>query len=221
MLRGAAVDIKYRPPRRAPVGGKWTEEEDRRLREIVETFGAKNWKRLAMLLGSVRSDVQCLHRWNKVLRPGLSKGPWTAEEDRVVREMVLRHGAGNIKWSVIAAQLPGRWLELPPRERPFALLVPSGAPLALPTKSGSAHKWDLTDVFESSPALWEEAEALGLLYAPGPVDSGVPLWCPCPLLAEHLPEIDRNSEVSIALLHRTPEGRHTSSCHRFGQRTLC
>ncbi len=78
MLRGAAVDIKYRPPRRAPVGGKWTEEEDRRLREIVETFGAKNWKRLAMLLGTVRSDVQCLHRWNKVLRPGLSKGPWAA-----------------------------------------------------------------------------------------------------------------------------------------------
>ena len=48
------------------------------MREIVETFGAKNWKRLAMLLGTVRSDVQCLHRWNKVLRPGLSKGPWAA-----------------------------------------------------------------------------------------------------------------------------------------------
>ncbi|EGB08368.1 hypothetical protein AURANDRAFT_7821, partial [Aureococcus anophagefferens] len=87
---------------------KWTEEEDNRLREIVETFGAKNWKRLAMLLGNVRSDVQCLHRWNKVLRPGLSKGPWTADEDKIVKDMVLRHGAGNIKWSVIAAQLPGR-----------------------------------------------------------------------------------------------------------------
>ena len=127
--KGAAVDIKFRPPRKAcgapassararlsfrdtrvrrPVGGKWTEEEDNRLREIVETFGAKNWKRLAMLLGNVRSDVQCLHRWNKVLRPGLSKGPWTADEDKIVKDMVLRHGAGNIKWSVIAAQLPGR-----------------------------------------------------------------------------------------------------------------
>jgi len=99
-VMGAAVDIKFRPPRKAPVGGKWSEEEDARLREIVETFGAKNWKRLAMLLGNVRSDVQCLHRWNKVLRPGLSKGPWTADEDTIVRDMVLRHGAGNIKWSV-------------------------------------------------------------------------------------------------------------------------
>jgi hypothetical protein len=24
--------------------------------------------------------VQCLHRWQKVLRPGLVKGPWTQEE---------------------------------------------------------------------------------------------------------------------------------------------
>ena len=106
-------------------------------------------------------------------------------------EFALRALRGST--SVPAAQLPGRWLELPPRERPFALLVPCGAPLALPTKAGSAHKWDLTDVFESSQALWEEAEALGLLYVPGPADSGVPLWRPCPLLAEHLPEIERRA----------------------------
>jgi len=74
----------------------------------VEKHGAKNWKKLSQILGSVRSDVQCLHRWNKVLRPGLSKGPWTAEEDKTVKEMVLTHGAGNVKWSIIAAQLPGR-----------------------------------------------------------------------------------------------------------------
>ena len=101
-------EIKFRPPRKAPVGGKWTEDEDRRLRDIVERYGAKNWKKLSQILGNVRSDVQCLHRWNKVLRPGLSKGPWTAEEDKIVKDMVLKHGAGNIKWSVIAAQLPGR-----------------------------------------------------------------------------------------------------------------
>ena len=98
--------------------------------------------------------------------------------------------------SVPAAQLPERWLELPPRERPFALLVPEGAPLALPTKSGSTHKWDLTDIFESSPALWEAAEALGLLYAPGPADLGTPLWRPCPLLTENLPEIERRANLS-------------------------
>jgi len=34
--------------------------------------GAKNWKRISIeFLDGRRSDVQCLHRWNKVLEPGL------------------------------------------------------------------------------------------------------------------------------------------------------
>ena len=100
-------DLKPRP-RKPPIGGKWHKEEDDKLRTIVETHGAKNWKKIAELLGTTRTDVQCLHRWNKVLRPGLHKGPWTEEEDRIVREMVMKHGVGNIKWSVIASKLPGR-----------------------------------------------------------------------------------------------------------------
>ena len=95
-------------PRKPPIGGKWLKDEDDKLRMIVETHGAKNWKKIAELLGTTRTDVQCLHRWNKVLRPGLHKGPWTEEEDRIVREMVMKHGVGNIKWSVIASKLPGR-----------------------------------------------------------------------------------------------------------------
>ncbi|KAI2543984.1 MYB isoform 35 [Pan troglodytes] len=29
-----------------------------------------------------RTDVQCQHRWQKVLNPELIKGPWTKEEDQ-------------------------------------------------------------------------------------------------------------------------------------------
>ena len=54
--------------RRASVGGKWTAEEDQSLRDIVIEHGAKNWKKISSLLGRTRTDVQCLHRWNKVLR---------------------------------------------------------------------------------------------------------------------------------------------------------
>lgn len=32
-----------------------------------------------------RTDVQCQHRWQKVLNPELIKGPWTKEEDQRVR----------------------------------------------------------------------------------------------------------------------------------------
>ena len=71
-------------PRKPSIGGKWSDEEDKRLLQIVEENGAKKWKRVAELLGSVRTDIQCLHRWTKVIKPGLNKGPWSAEEDEVV-----------------------------------------------------------------------------------------------------------------------------------------
>ena len=90
--------------RRASMG-KWTEEEDDLLRAAVEDHGGKNWKKIASRLPG-RSDVQCLHRWQKVLKPGLVKGPWTAEEDATVIRLVNVHG--NTKWSFIARQLKGR-----------------------------------------------------------------------------------------------------------------
>lgn len=58
--------------------GKWTAEEDETLRDAVQRHGGRNWKRISDCLEG-RTDVQCLHRWQKVLRPGLIKGPWTKE----------------------------------------------------------------------------------------------------------------------------------------------
>ncbi len=58
--------------------GKWTPREDEILRYAVAKHGGRNWKKIAEYLEG-RSDVQCLHRWQKVLRPGLIKGPWTKE----------------------------------------------------------------------------------------------------------------------------------------------
>lgn len=37
-------------------------------------------------------------RWNKVLRPGLHKGPWTEEEDSIVRECVELSGAQKVRY---------------------------------------------------------------------------------------------------------------------------
>lgn len=63
--------------------GKWTAEEDETLREAVQRHGGRNWKRISDCLEG-RTDVQCLHRWQKVLRPGLIKGPWTKEVKSVI-----------------------------------------------------------------------------------------------------------------------------------------
>lgn len=53
----------------------WTPEEDEKLKQLVEEYGARNWKRIAGFFED-RTDVQCLHRWQKVLNPKLIKGPW-------------------------------------------------------------------------------------------------------------------------------------------------
>ena len=50
--------------------------------------------------------MQCLHRWQKVLKPGLVKGPWTKEEDENVVKLVHKYGVKS--WSLIARQLKGR-----------------------------------------------------------------------------------------------------------------
>jgi myb proto-oncogene protein len=82
-----------------------TYPKDELLKKVVEQYGAKNWKKVASFLKD-RTDVQCLHRWQKVLNPNLVKGPWTKEEDEIVIEMVKRYGPRN--WSAIAQHLPGR-----------------------------------------------------------------------------------------------------------------
>lgn len=112
---------KAKSQKRRASMGKWSEEEDELLRRAVKEFGGKNWKKIAArLLG--RTDVQCLHRWQKVLRPGLVKGPWTTEEDATVVELVKKFGTK--KWSLIARQLNGR-LGKQCRERWYNHLDPS------------------------------------------------------------------------------------------------
>jgi hypothetical protein len=52
-----------------PNRSKWTPNEDDALRKAVGKWGARNWKTIAAYVPG-RTDVQCLHRWQKVLRPG-------------------------------------------------------------------------------------------------------------------------------------------------------
>ncbi|KAK7294985.1 hypothetical protein RJT34_17886 [Clitoria ternatea] len=84
------------PTRRLTKGG-WTEHE------IVKVT-----TKLCITAESVqgRTDVQCLHRWQKVLDPNLIKGHWTKQEDDIIKELIMVKG--EKKWSEIAKHLPGR-----------------------------------------------------------------------------------------------------------------
>ncbi|GAB2275685.1 hypothetical protein Dimus_010439 [Dionaea muscipula] len=92
-------------PTRRSTRGQWTPEEDEILRNAVQRFKGKNWKKIAECFKD-RTDVQCLHRWQKVLNPELIKGPWTKEEDETIIQLVEEFGPK--KWSTIAQHLPGR-----------------------------------------------------------------------------------------------------------------
>ncbi|KAJ6675405.1 TRANSCRIPTION REPRESSOR MYB5 [Salix viminalis] len=81
------------------------QQGDKILADAVKRYNSRNWKKIAECVPD-RTDVQCLHRWQKVLDPKLVKGPWKKEEDDLIRELVEKHG--NKKWSQIAKHLPGR-----------------------------------------------------------------------------------------------------------------
>lgn len=64
------------PIRRAK--GGWTPEEDETLKHAVELHKGRSWKKIAESVQG-RTEVQCLHRWQKVLNPELVKGSWAPE----------------------------------------------------------------------------------------------------------------------------------------------
>lgn len=44
----------------------WTNEEDKQLKELVETHGNKSWTKIASIMGN-RSDVQCRYHYNHLI----------------------------------------------------------------------------------------------------------------------------------------------------------
>ena len=49
--------------------------------------------------------VQCLQRWQKVIRPGLIKGQWSSEEDALLTYLIT---LGFKNWGKLAVHMPGR-----------------------------------------------------------------------------------------------------------------
>ena len=82
----------------------WQPEEDERLMQLVTECGACHWSVIASYLPG-RVGKQCRERWHNHLSPEVRKEEWSAEEDRMIMELVQRYGT---KWSKIVKLLPGR-----------------------------------------------------------------------------------------------------------------
>ncbi|KAJ8768643.1 hypothetical protein K2173_023547 [Erythroxylum novogranatense] len=86
--------------------GPWSPEEDAKLREYIEKNGTGgNWIALPQKAGLKRCGKSCRLRWLNYLRPNIKHGEFTEEEDRIICTLFASIGS---RWSIIAAQLPGR-----------------------------------------------------------------------------------------------------------------
>ena len=75
------------------MGRNWEPAEDEQLRHLVSIHG-KQWGVIAAQMEN-RSASQIAARWEKCLDPKLMKGPFTAEEDRIIIDYVNKNGPQN------------------------------------------------------------------------------------------------------------------------------
>ncbi|KAM3268765.1 hypothetical protein P3S67_030729 [Capsicum chacoense] len=117
--------------------GKWSADEDKRLKVAVMLFYPKCWrnigqsvpwrtpvwKKVAQYVPG-RTHVQCRERWVNTLDPSLKLDEWTEEEDLKLKSAINEHG---YSWSKVAACVPSRtdnqcrrrWMVLFPDEVPM------------------------------------------------------------------------------------------------------
>ncbi|XP_031490897.1 uncharacterized protein LOC116257982 isoform X2 [Nymphaea colorata] len=84
--------------------GRWTVEEDKRLKIAVTLFGPGAWKKICGFIPG-RTQVQCRERWIHSLDPSLRLDVWTEEEDMKLKAAIAECGK---KWAKVAARIPGR-----------------------------------------------------------------------------------------------------------------
>ncbi|XP_030495871.2 transcription factor RAX2 [Cannabis sativa] len=86
--------------------GPWSPEEDAKLKEYIDKYGTGgNWIALPQKVGLRRCGKSCRLRWLNYLRPNIKHGEFSEEEDNIIINLFANIGS---RWSIIAAQLPGR-----------------------------------------------------------------------------------------------------------------
>ncbi|KAL6657547.1 hypothetical protein ACP70R_005327 [Stipagrostis hirtigluma subsp. patula] len=85
--------------------GPWTPEEDLVLVSYVQEHGPGNWRAVPTKTGLMRCSKSCRLRWTNYLRPGIKRGNFTDQEEKLI--VHLQALLGN-RWAAIASYLPER-----------------------------------------------------------------------------------------------------------------
>ncbi|KAB5531208.1 hypothetical protein GE09DRAFT_1292000 [Coniochaeta sp. 2T2.1] len=84
--------------------GAWMPEEDEKLQQAVTQAGLK-WSTVSKVVKTRNAD-QCAKSWQQVLGPDRNHGPWTPEEDKILRDAIQKYGNN---WKQIGlTELPDR-----------------------------------------------------------------------------------------------------------------
>ncbi|KAI0036003.1 hypothetical protein K488DRAFT_41939 [Vararia minispora EC-137] len=84
--------------------GRWTDEEDERLKRAIVAFG-KSWVDVATVMEGRTSD-QCREHFQEYGKKANKKGRWNEEEDALLREAVEE--LGTKRWKEVAERVEGR-----------------------------------------------------------------------------------------------------------------
>ncbi|XP_062188537.1 transcription factor MYB30-like [Phragmites australis] len=85
--------------------GPWTPEEDLVLVSYIQEHGPGNWRAVPTRTGLIRCSKSCRLRWTNYLRPGIKRGNFTDQEEKLI--VHLQALLGN-RWAAIASYLPER-----------------------------------------------------------------------------------------------------------------
>jgi hypothetical protein len=91
--------------------GKWTEAEDSKLKDAVQTDGDNDWVAISALIPG-RTKRQCNQRWYNTFNPSIAltagrTGKWEEDEDKKLKDAIQMQGVDK-DWAVISAMVPGR-----------------------------------------------------------------------------------------------------------------
>nr|AIZ97490.1 R2R3-MYB transcription factor subgroup 30 [Fagopyrum tataricum] len=85
--------------------GPWAPEEDILLVSYIQEHGPGNWRAVPTNTGLMRCSKSCRLRWTNYLRPGIKRGNFTEQEEKMI--IHLQALLGN-RWAAIASYLPQR-----------------------------------------------------------------------------------------------------------------
>jgi hypothetical protein len=117
----------------------FTPQEDALIVMLVENFGQKNWQLIAKALIN-RTPRQVRERFRNYLSPGLTNGPWSRNEDELLKNLYFEYGP---KWSKISTffksrsdvNIKNRWSSISKLFQPI-----SSPEISLPKQDDSKEK---------------------------------------------------------------------------------